>query len=75
MLVTQDKLLFIIINRKVKLMKKTTMLAIAWIVTAIAVSIAIYITKDSYPLFAMAIPAFAMNIDGEDKEKEEDRGE
>ncbi|EQB86375.1 hypothetical protein J2Z44_002953 [Clostridium punense] len=55
-------------------MKKTTMLAIAWIVTAIAVSIAIYVTKDSYPLFAMAIPAFAMNIDGEDKEKEEDRG-
>lgn len=52
-------------------MKKTTMIAIAWVSTAIAVSIAVYITKDSYPLIAMAIPAFAMNESEEDNEQKE----
>lgn len=34
-------------------------LGVGWTSTAFAVSVAIYVTKDATPLFAMSIPAIA----------------
>lgn len=44
-------------------MNKTIVYAFAWISTAVAVSVAVYITKSAMPLFAMTIPAFIMDSD------------
>jgi len=44
-------------------MNKTIVYAFAWISTAVAVSVAVYITKSAKPLFAMIIPAFIMDSD------------
>ncbi len=38
-------------------MKIWTVIAITWITTAVAVSLAVYITKDATPLWGMIIPA------------------
>ena len=42
-------------------MNKTIVYAFAWVSTAIAVSVAVYITKSGMPLLAMTIPAFIMD--------------
>jgi hypothetical protein len=39
------------------LMRATTAYAFAWVATAVAVSMAIYITRSASPLWAMLIPA------------------
>jgi len=37
-------------------MKKTTVVAVAWAATGLAVSVAIYVTKSPYPLVGLFFP-------------------
>ncbi|WBW96556.1 hypothetical protein [Oceanirhabdus sp. W0125-5] len=37
-------------------MKKNSVVAVAWVATGLAVSVAIFVTKSPYPLFGLFIP-------------------
>jgi len=54
-------------------MKGATAYAIAWIATAFAVSVGIYLTKNASCLWTMLIPACVSYKSGSDEDKREEK--
>lgn len=50
-------------------MKGTTAYAFTWIATAVAISVATYVTKSAIPLWALLIPACLSLSHGDNKNK------
>ncbi|WP_160675958.1 hypothetical protein [Clostridium sp. C8-1-8] len=48
-------------------MSKLHVYIAAWVSTALAVSVAVYVTKSAAPLFAMLIPTFIVESDKKEK--------